>query len=203
MCEGNEEAALELALGPAQVPGREPQKNLQGRLAETLGDFDPSAKELEAIGREIDDRRLRVKRHSVAEASLDYAIAAHRWLTEHDCGAYNRDPAVRDAIAVIGWDSHLIHVKITRALNGRDEYPRGAPFEKSAVQSDWNGSAKVALISLQRSENAWGLVATATDDGGARVLAGCLENLRLEMNREFPRATEFRRPGFDEPKRAR
>jgi hypothetical protein len=203
MCDGNEEAALELALGPAQVPGREPQKNLHERMAEAFIDFEPSAKELDAIGREIDDRRDRIKRHGLAEASLDYAVAANRWLTEDDHGVGNRDPAVREAIHVIGWDSHLIHVKIMRALNGRDEYPQGAPFEKSAVQSDWNGSAKVALISIRRSEDAWRLVGSATHDRGAGVLAGILENLRQEMSREFPRATEFRRPGFDEPKRSR
>ena len=90
-----------------------------------------------------------------------------------------------------------------RALDGRDEYPGGAPFEKSAVQSDWNGSAKVALISVQRSEHAWRVVSAASGDEAAAVLAGTLENLRQEMNREFPRAMEFRRPGFDEPNRPR
>jgi hypothetical protein len=201
MCDGNEEAAFELALGPSRVPGAPPQQDLRERMAEALGDFEPSEKELDEIGREMDERRRRVGRHGVAEASRDYAVAAHRWLTGHDRCADNSDPAVREAIEVIGWDSHLIHVKIMRALDGRDEYPGGAPFEKSAVQSDWNGSAKVALISVQRSEHAWRVVSTATGDEAAAALAGSLENLRHEMNREFPRAMEFRRPGFDEPKR--
>jgi hypothetical protein len=69
-------------------------------------------------------------------------------------------------------------VKIMRALDGRDEYPLGAPFEKSAVQNDWNGSAKVALISIQRTEDAWRLVAAAAHDGGAGVLASSLEHPR-------------------------
>jgi hypothetical protein len=148
--------------------------------------------------RELDERRQRVARHAAAEVSYDYAIAAHRWLTEHDRCGDDADLPVREAFEVIGWDSFLIHVKITRALNGRDEYPGGAPFEKSAVQSDWNGSAKVALMSLQRSEQAWRVVAAATGDEAATVLAGSLERLRREMNREFPRAMEFRRPGFDD-----
>jgi hypothetical protein len=201
MCDGNADAAFELAIGPPRVPGDRPQKNLHERMAEALGDFEPSQKELDEIGREMDDRDRRVARHGLAEASLDYAVAAHRWLTEHDRGADNTDHAVREAIDVIGWDSHLIHVKIKRALNGRDEHPRGAPFEKSAVQSDWNGSAKVALISLQRSEHAWRVVAAASADEAATVLAGSLERLRLDTSREFPRAMEFRRPGFDDPKR--
>jgi hypothetical protein len=108
---------------------------------------------------------------------------------------------VREAIQVIGWDCHLIHPKIERALNGRDEFPRGAPFEKSAVQSDWNGSAKVALISLQRSEHAWRLVAAGSGDAGAGVLADSLGSLRQELTREFPRVADFRRPGFDDASR--
>jgi hypothetical protein len=202
MCDGDFHAAIDLAVGPPRVPGGEPQKSLQERMAEALGTHEPSEKELDAIGREMDERRQRIKRFGVAETSGDYAIAAHRWLTEHDRHAGSSDPAVRDAIAVIGWDSHLIHVKIMRALDGRDEDPKGS-FWKSAVQSDWNGSAKVALISLQRSEHAWRVVAAATGDEAARALAGSLASLRQAMKKEFPRATDFRRPGFDDPKQRR
>jgi hypothetical protein len=198
MCDGNAEAAFELAIGPSRVPGAPDQKKLCEYMADAFGDFEPSQRELDEIGRELDARDRRVERHGVAEASHDYAIATHRWLTEHDRCADNTNLAVREAIDVISWDSFLIHVKIKRALNGRDEYPGGAPFEKSAVQSDWNGSAKVALISVQRSEHAWRVVAQETGDVAATVLAGSLENLRQEMTREFPKAAEFRRPGFDD-----
>jgi hypothetical protein len=200
MCGGDHDAAFELALGPPRVPGREPQKSIRERMADVLDEHEPSEKELDEIGREIEERRQRVKRLTVAEASKDRAIAAHRWLTAHDRDAI-ADPAVREAVEVIGWDSHLIHVKIMRALEGRDEYPKGAPFEKSTVQSDWNGSAKVALISIERSERAWRIVAATASDEAAHVLADGVANLRQELNKEFPRAMEFRRPGFDDPKR--
>jgi hypothetical protein len=203
MCDGDAEAAIELAIGPARVPGAPVQKKLNERMADALGDVEPSQKELDEIGRELDERDRRVARHHAAEASHDYAIASHRWLTQRERCAGNADPAVREAVAVIGWDWCLIPAKITRALHGRDEYPRGVSFEKSAVQSDWNGSAKVALISVQRSEQAWNVIAAATGDEAATVLAGSLERLRQEMNKEFPRAMEFRRPGFDDLKRPR
>jgi hypothetical protein len=203
MCDGNYEAAIELAVGPSRVPGAAAQKKLSERMADAFADVDPSQRELEEIGRELDERDRRVERHGAAEASHDYAIAAHRWLTHHDCCEGTTDSALREAVDVVSWDSFLIHVKIKRALNGRDEYPGGAPFEKSAVQSDWNGSAKVALISIERSERAWRVVAAATGDEGAAVLAGSLERLRQEVSREFPRAMEFRRPGFDDGKRRR
>jgi hypothetical protein len=185
-------------MSAAAAPGGEPRKALQERIAEAFADFDANGTELDAIGRELKERRKRVESHPIAEASRDYAIAADRWITEHAGVAETSDAAVREAMRVLGWDSCLIHAKIMRALDGRDEYPRGAPFEKSAVQSDWNGSAKVAVISLERSENAWRVLSVVNTDARAAELAASLENLRQQMSREFPGALEFRRPGFDD-----
>jgi hypothetical protein len=194
MCDSDFNAAIELAIGPARVPGAKPQKPLEERMADALGDYEePTQKELDEIGREMDQRDARTRRHPLAESSKDYSVAAHRWLDAA------RHPAIAgtDALAVVQWDVFLIHVKTVRALNGRDEYPRGAPFERSAVQSDWNGSAKVALISIERSERAWREIAAMLHDEAATVLADSLATLRSAMRAEFPRAMEFRRPGFD------
>jgi hypothetical protein len=201
MCDDNYEAALELTLGRPRVPGDGPQKSLRDRMAEVLGDFEPDEKELDAIGREHEQRRERITRHAVAEASLDYAVAVRRWQTEHSHAGEHTEAAVREALETIDWDSHLIHVKIMRALDGRDEYPRGAPFETSAIQSDWNGSAKVALLSIERSERAWRVVAAVTMDEAAGVLADTLAGLRLDATGEFPNAMAFKRPGFDAGRR--
>ena len=198
MCDGDIEKAIELAIGPPRVPGKSPPKTLLARMAEVLGDSEPSEKEVEEAEREMSARRERLAHVHVAEVSMDYAVAVRRWFAEHKGIGDHPDPALRDAIETIGRDCYLIHVKIMRALNGRDENPAGAWFEKSAVQSDWNGSAKVALLSIQRSEPAWRTIATATRDEAATVLATALAHLHQEMNREFPRAMEFRRPGFDD-----
>ena len=143
LCDGDFNAAIELAIGPARVPGAKPQKTLEERAADALGDYEPTQKELDEIGHEMDQRAARTRRHPLAESSKDYAVAAHRWLD-----AASQPTPGTDALAVVQWDQFFIHVKTVRALNGRDEYPRGAPFERDAVQSDWNGSAKVALISI-------------------------------------------------------
>jgi hypothetical protein len=201
MCDGDMEAAIELAIGPPRRAGGPPQKSPGERMAEALGDGEPTEKELADIGREMDERDQRVTRMPAAEASMDYAVATHRWLEAHGGAERQRDPAVAGAIEEIGWDSHLIHVKIVRALDGRDEWPDGASLEKSAVQSDWNGSAKVALLSIERSERAWRVIADAAGDEAAEVMAASLSSLRQEMTKEFPRAMEFRRPGFDDRKR--
>jgi hypothetical protein len=194
MCDGDYSAATELALGRAQAPGAEPHKTLEERTADQFADYEePTNKELTEIGREIEQRDARTRRHPLAESSKDYAVATHRWLD----AAPNDTTLVADAIAVVQWDQFLIHVKTVRALNGRDEYPGGDPFERGAVQSDWNGSAKVALISMERSERAWREIAVALHDEAATVLADSLATLRSATSAEFPRAMEFRRPGFD------
>lgn len=203
MCDGDYEAAMELAIGRPRVPGEKPQRNLQESMtaaAERAGlDDDVSDRELDAIGREMDERRKRIHQRRSATASADYAIAVHRWLESHPEGDAAHDPAMREALDVIRWDVYLIHVKILRALDGQDEDP-GGRFWKGAVQSDWNGSAKVALLSIERSEAAWRVVAAATADEAARVLADSLVELRQEATRQFPKAMRFRRPGFDQKK---
>jgi hypothetical protein len=56
----------------------------------------------------------------------------------------------------------------------------------------------VALISLERSEAAWALIADATGDVEAAALGRLAWALRQALAREFPSAMAFVRPGFDE-----
>jgi hypothetical protein len=107
------------------------------------------------------------------------------------------DPRLADAIEVAGWDAHLIGVKIRRALNGRDGFLHGERFEEDPVQNDWNGSAKVALISIRRSIAAWTRIAEATSDSEAAAVAEELRRLEDAVERTFPNAWKFIRPGFD------
>jgi hypothetical protein len=193
MCDEDLGAAIELAIGQPRVPGAKPQQTIEERMASALDDYEePTGKELAEIGREMEARDARVTPHPLAEGSRDYSIAAHRWL-----GAAGTSVAHQSALAVVRWDMFLIPAKISRALAGRDEYPDGAPFEAGAVQSDWNGSAKVALISIERSEQAWRELAAELRDEAATVLADTLAGLRQMMRTEFPQVMEFRRPGFD------
>jgi hypothetical protein len=203
MCDGDFGAALELAIGPARVPGGTPQPTIEERMEEVLGDYEPTQKELDEIGREMDERDGRIRVHPLAESSMDYAVATHRWLQARQTRPGDADPVVRESVDIIAWDSHLIHVKIMRALNGRDEHPSGAWCDASAVQTDWNGSAKVALLSINRSEAAWRAVAKAVGDDAAAMLADTLRRLSRTMDEEFPRAKDFRRPGFDDDQQMR
>ena len=58
-------------------------------------------------------------------------------------------------------------------------------------------SAKVALISLDRSIVAWNRIAATIGDADAAAIAQRLLDLRVDVERAFPNARRFVRPGFD------
>lgn len=129
-----------------------------------------------------------------------WMMRAFRWLEQHhDRVAASPDPIVREALAVASWDACLIAVKLLRALDGRDRARYDEAVDDHPVQNDWNGSAKVALISIERSVPAWQLIGHAYGDDGARAIAEELVRLRRAALGEFPDAMAFVRPGFDEP----
>lgn len=102
----------------------------------TMADFEPTDKELDEMGREM-DAQGGTNQKECCRGSIT-GLRGGRAPLARSARARHRDgrPGRQEAVEVIGWDSHLIHVKIMRALSGRDEYPNGAPFEKSAVQSE-------------------------------------------------------------------
>jgi hypothetical protein len=125
---------------------------------------------------------------------------ADRWLTARQeqliAGA---DPVLREALAIAGHDALLISAKLHRALSGRDR--DGDDEDDHPIQNDWNGSAKVALISLERSEAAWRTIAAATTDPMPTTFPDQLRDVRRQVEDAFPHARSFIRPGFDETDR--
>lgn len=97
-----------------------------------------------------------------------------------------------------GRDGFFIHVKLHRALDGRDRAQHGEERDEDPVQNDWNGSAKVALLSIVRGLDAWNTIARFTRDPDAAHIASELQRLRPEVEEEFPNAWRFVRPGFDQ-----
>jgi hypothetical protein len=123
-----------------------------------------------------------------------YGRRARGWL--RDNGPRRRaEPG--DPRSVISWFHLLIHVKAMRALRGLAE---ADPADKS-WPADHDGSAKVALIGIDRSQTAWlDLVdeGLATPDEAVPFIED-LSWLRDALERTFPNARAFVRPGFDEP----
>jgi hypothetical protein len=109
---------------------------------------------------------------------------------------------LNDCVEIIRWHQHLPYVKLSRAFTSRVE-EEAAP-ERGPRDSD--GSAKVALIALDRSIAAWSQLRDLfpeKTDSFLEILVH-LDRLRRAVLVKFPRARRFKRPGFDEnPPRTR
>lgn len=103
---------------------------------------------------------------------------------------------IRDALEVVHWYVFFIDVKLSRAVAGRvDEAVEG----NDGFPSDADGSAKVALVAIDRSLAAWGRLRQHLDGEADAILDLLvqLERLRRAVESGFPRARAFKRPGFD------
>jgi hypothetical protein len=107
------------------------------------------------------------------------------------------DAALIEAVETIEWFSSMISAKLYRAVCGQAEGWEDA----GDAQTDFNGSAKIALIGIGESRRAWAVlmeVGRATADGVPARAVGILEELDRTVRERFPRVMEFVRPGFDE-----
>jgi hypothetical protein len=105
--------------------------------------------------------------------------------------------AIRDALEVVQWYLFFIEVKLHRAVSSSTDERR----EKiDGFPRDSDGSAKVALIAIDRSIGAWAHLREhfSVEHGDAILdLLVKLERLRRAAEAKFPKARTFRRPGFD------
>src|ERR1051325_12135643 len=145
-------------------------------------------------------KRQLVDNHPLTRAGKKYANAASDWFRELDQTIeLERDGSdgLEDAREVVQWYQYQIAVKTIRALSGRreEEDPELAECPK-----DSDGSAKVALIGIDRSIAAWRLMQLSLPERAGSVvpLILQLERLRHRVEKGFPHARGFVRPGFDE-----
>jgi hypothetical protein len=84
-------------------------------------------------------------------------------------------------------------------MDGHDRFERHEEeADDGRIQSDWNGSAKVAILCIQRSLDAWTALGSALGDAAAASLADALSHLHRAVIDQFPDAMKFVRPGFDD-----
>ena len=102
-----------------------------------------------------------------------------------------------EMVEIIFWYHHFIYVKLMRAVRGalgktpqmREDFPK-----------DSDGSAKLALIAIDRSMAAWGFLDDCFPAHRQQIFSIIqhLEGLRRRVENVFPQARNFVRPGFDE-----
>jgi hypothetical protein len=108
--------------------------------------------------------------------------------------------AIEDFVDVIRWYQHFIYVKLCRAISSRAEETMETDPEMREFPKDSDGSAKVALIAIDRSIAAWaGLREVFPEQEDAILeLLRQLGHIREQAEAMFPNARKFVRPGFDD-----
>ena len=201
MC-GDVVEGLELAVGRPAVPFGPARPADRGWFTEP-DEAGVGRDEIDVRERQRRERSARVDNHPVVRTSWAVSMLAYQWLKAH-AEPLRRvaDPVLSEAVVVATHDAFLVTVKLTRAVDGRDAFDRGEDDDdEGPVQNDWNGSAKVALICLERSIEAWRVIAQASGDEASREIAEQMNALRGDVEEVFPSAHAFVRPGFDEPGR--
>jgi hypothetical protein len=183
--------------------------------------IDLDAIELEDNG-EYERRREAVWTSELGRTGQDYAKAVNQWFDDHEdlLAEYGArlesrlqmelegdNPAaeavaVQDAADVIRWYQFQIAVKLMRAVNWEvDADEEGSDDEeiREIHEHDRDGSAKVALIGIDRSMAAWTVLRQSLDDESDTLLDLLvqLSRLRVAAEQTFPDARAFVRPGFD------
>jgi hypothetical protein len=97
---------------------------------------------------------------------------------------------------IISWYHFFLGPKFRRAVSGQLE-----DLEENRLQSDWNGSAKVAMIAVSLSKDALTTIFELTGKEDELLpLLSLITTIQDLAKRKFPHADKFIRPGFDEVK---
>ena len=155
--------------------------------------------------------------HPFVSAAKNYMMEVHDWLETADalfrekteeinlkarlvlpgCASASEGMDVKDSVEVIEWYHTLICTKVDRAVHQK---LIDRPVCLEDLPSDSDGSAKVALIAIDRSVLAWTRMREHFPEREREILDFLvdLERLRRVIECEFPQARAFIRPGFDE-----
>lgn len=105
---------------------------------------------------------------------------------------------IGDCFRIIEWYLFFIEVKLKRALHGKME---GEEWEvENGYPKDSDGSAKIAIIAMEKSMAAWASLYNllpSCQDKALQTLS-FLEQIKGMTLKEFPEALKYKRPGFDD-----
>jgi hypothetical protein len=149
--------------------------------------------------------------HPVEELSNEYFRSAHLLIIaldkKYDLYSFAKEKLndrffkkLHDNFEVFSWFHAFIHVKIKRALWGKNEMSKEFDEEMKEISKyDMDGTAKIAIIGINRSINALNNLYSLLPEFSKEitellVIIGKILNL---AETEFPDHNKFIRPGFD------
>jgi len=154
--------------------------------------------------------------HLISHTSKNYAKSVDQWFNSNEYLFFEKEEEINririifsqnnpikeaidinDATEIIRWYQWQIYIKLKRAVQSAstEESPDFDEFPK-----DSDGSAKVALIGMDRSMSAWKTLLTVFPGQEKQILnlVAMLEHIKNRVETQFPDARNFIRPGFDE-----
>jgi hypothetical protein len=143
-------------------------------------------------------------RHPMVELAQEYSSSAYNWFKKRETElqkdfaqqlAQGFADELMEAEDIMMWYHLFIYIKLKRAVS--DYYDMD---EFDDMDYDMNGTAKVALIALDRSIDAATLLMRHLKNHRKeiKVFRNQLEQIRQMAEEVFPEAREFIRPGLDE-----
>ena len=176
-------------------------------------------KEWDAIGEEHERNQQKMKEDDLVKICQEYTKRSREFLQNEPVWKQKGDEMIeqeklgtigiqeledqlrlmKECREIIQWYNFFIQVKFMRAVSGLIEDSRFEVDKENPYQIDYNGSAKIALIAVDRSQQAWTQLFTVIPDQD-RVLPilSLLSQMERAANEKFPDAKKFIRPGFDE-----
>ena len=190
---------------------------LQESAREHGVDLSSSDIQAEARAEERQLRRREAKDQALPRAAMSYLKAVDRWMKaatpafrekglelEKEARLEIGDPygeaaQLEDLVDVIRWYQPFIYVKLSRAIGSLVEEQMERDPELRAMPKDSEGTAKVALVAMDRSIEAWAGLREALPGEGDRIidLMRQLGAIRRDTEAKFPQARAFIRPGLD------
>jgi hypothetical protein len=163
--------------------------------------------DLDSLASENDIESMRqndevAKKHVVCRAARSYGKMVEDWFKKKEEFFFEMavggtdEMDFEEALEVIRWYQYFVAAKVMRAIRGKKEEDEEGDDE---FPSDSDGSAKIALISIDRSISAWAVISHHSHRDAEETLEmiSFLDHLRQAIEQTFPRARSFLRPGFD------
>jgi hypothetical protein len=200
-------AALEKTLGEAIDPAIKQADQLftDPKIDPPISDLSDPMDEIEKDEMDRRDHFVRDE-HPLGRRSMQYMHGVDQFFKTDHPGEPPADAPWRDAWEVIQWYKIFIHVKLCRALHGMlderedDAFADEGDDDEGVTTRDSDGSAKIAIIAMERSISAWSMIREhfPRDKQAILQMMGLLAHLRMLADQAFPHAREFHRPGFDD-----